>query len=380
MGMGGVSIGYHDKSTINPANPASYAVLDTSNFVFEVALSTNYTGLKTVSQSESSQDATLGYIYLGFPITKWWKVAAGIMPYSKIGYNVEITAELEKFSNIVNSFNGSGGINQIFLGNGFNVTKKLRAGIDMTYIFGKSSRNSMIYFPDSIYIFGTKVESNINVGDIIFDYGIQYDIPIDNKTTLTIGATYANKFNVSAKRNYLAKTLLGGYDDIIEYVKDTIIYDTDEKGTVVIPQRLGLGLVLFSEDNWKIGADFEWQNWKQFSAFGTTESLDNSWRLALGGEFTPNHTNISKLYRRLTYRLGGRYVQSYLNYNGTNINEFGISFGVTFPMSKSNTEIDLAFEAGSRGTTNNNLIQENFFNFSLGVSIQERWFQKRKYQ
>ncbi len=380
MSMGGIAIGLHDPTAINPANPASYGSLDSSMFLFEAALSGNYTGLKTTTQTESSNDITLRYMYLGFPISNWWKIGAGVMPFSKIGYDVEVTADVEKFSNVVHAFTGDGGINQVFLGNGFNITENLRAGVDITYLFGKSTRTSMIYFPDSLYIFGTKVESNVRMSDFVFNYGIQYDIPLNSSIKLTLGANYANKFNARSNRNYLSYTLLGGYDDIIEYVKDTIEYNPDEKGNIVIPQRFGVGFTLVSDKEWLVGGDFAWQNWKEYSAFGQSDSLNNSWRVAMGGSFKPSHTNISKLYRRLTYRLGARYNHSYLNYNGTNINEFGISFGVTFPMKKSNTEIDLGFEIGRRGTTRNELIQENFFNFSLGVSIQEHWFQKRKYQ
>ena len=62
------------------------------------------------------------------------------------------------------------------------------------------------------------------------------------------------------------------------------------------------------------------------------------------------------------------------------MNEYGISFGLTFPMKKSKTTIDLGIEAGSRGTTQAGLIKENFINFNFGVSISESWFHKRKYR
>jgi len=122
------------------------------------------------------------------------------------------------------------------------------------------------------------------------------------------------------------------------------------------------------------------KNWKEFSVFDVADTLSNSWRLTVGGEFIPDHTNISSLFKRITYRAGLKYNQSYLNFGGTKINEFGISFGFGFPMKKSKTGIDLGFEIGRRGTTVNNLIQENYLNVFLGVSIQEHWFHKRKYQ
>ncbi len=380
MGMGGLSLGIHNPTTLNPANPASYGSLDSSSFLFEIGVAASMTTLKTTQLSESGYDATLSYIFAGFPITRWWRSGVGVMPYSKIGYNVEVTIEVEYFSDVVHSFTGDGGLNQIFWGNGFNITDNFRAGIDITYLFGQSTRSSMIYYPDSVFIFGTKVESKVIANDFIFDYGLQYDINLNSTTQATIGLTYANKFNVKAKRNYLSKTLTGGYGEEVEKVKDTIEYIPDEKGSIVVPQRLGVGIAVKKEGRWLVGADFEWQNWKEFGAFDVADTLSNSWHITVGGEFTPDHTNISSLFKRTTYRGGIKYNQSYLNFDGTNINDLGISFGFAFPMKKSKTGIDLGIEVGRRGTTKNDLIQENYVNFFLGVSIQEHWFQKRKYQ
>jgi hypothetical protein len=380
MGMGGLSVATHDPTALNPANPASYGSLDSSSFLFEIGVAGNITTLKTTALSESGYDATLSYIFAGFPITRWWKSGIGIMPYSKIGYNIETLVEVDNFSNVVHSFNGDGGLNQVFWGNGFNVTNKLRAGINITYLFGQSSRSSMVYYPDSVFIFGTKVESKIRGGGFIFDYGVQYDININKTTQATIGVTYANEFNLNATRTYLSKTLTGGFGDEVESVKDTIEYITDEKGTIVIPQRFGVGVVVKKEGRWLVGMDFEWQNWKEFAVYDIADTLINSFHITLGGEFMPKHTNISSLFKRMTYRGGIRYNQSYLKFGETRINEFGISFGIGFPMKKSKTGLELGVEFGKRGTTNNSLIQEDFMNMSLGISIQEHWFHKRRYK
>lgn len=380
MSMGGLGIGIHNPTVLNPLNPASYGSLDSSSFLFEVGVSANMTTLKTTTLTESGYDATLSYIFAGFPITNWWRSGIGIMPFSKIGYNVEVLIEVPDFSDVAHSFSGDGGLNKVFWGNGFNITKNFRAGIDVTYLFGQSSRTSMIYYPDSVYILGTKVEKTVRVGDFIMDYGIQYDFNLSEKTQATVGLTFANKFNLSSKFSYISKTISGGQNGDVETVKDTIEYRPEEKGNIVLPSKYGFGVVVKNEGRWLVGADFEWQQWEQFEVLDVKDSLINSFRVALGGEFTPKHTNISSLFKRITYRGGVRYNQSYLSFYGKPINEFGISFGLGFPLKNSKTGIDFGVEMGRRGTTDNNLIQENFVNFSLGISIQEQWFQKRKYR
>jgi hypothetical protein len=380
MGMGGLSIGVSDPTMINPTNPASYGVFDSTSFIFEIGIQGNITGLKTDLQSETSSYVSLSYIMFGFPVTKWWKSSLGMLPYSQIGYNVKVYIPVEGFSNVINEIEGDGGLNQFYWGNAFKISDNLRLGVDAIYLFGQGSRSSKVYFPDSLYIFGTKTNKYTRGGDIIFDYGIQYDLKINESRTLTLGAIYSNNWNLNAKREYIAYTFSGGYDDVVESLQDTIAYDPEEKGTLTIPQRFGAGFSLVEKDRWLIGADFEWQNWENFSAFGVRDSLDNSWRVAVGGQYSPKHTSISSLAKRMYYRMGIRYANSYLSIYNTPINEYGISFGLTIPLKKSRTAIDLGFEYGKRGTTDDNLIQENFLNFSVGFSIHENWFHKRKYQ
>lgn len=380
-GMGGISIGYWNHSKINPGNPASYAEFDSLAFLFEVGIVGDIVNHKTVLQSENSNYLTLSYILTGFPVTRWWRTSLGVLPFSKIGYDVNINVDLGDYTTrIINSIKGDGGLNQFYWGNGFKIGKHLRVGFDGIYIFGRGSRSSLVYFPDSLNVFGTKTKNNVIGSDFIFDYGIQYDIPINQNRILTIGAIYSNSWSMRAKRTTVSYTLSGGFDDIVESIKDTIIYKPEEKGRIVIPNRFGLGLMYKNSDYWLVGADFEWQQWEKFAAFGATDSLDNAWRFSIGGEIIPKHTSISNLLKRMTYRLGFRYVNSYLSLLGKPINEYGISFGLTFPMKKSKTKIDLGIEAGSRGTTDNNLIKENFVNFTFGVSISEGWFFKRKYR
>ena len=66
---------------------------------------------------------------------------------------------------------------------------------------------------------------------------------------------------------------------------------------------------------------------------------------------------------------------------GTNINQYGLSFGASLPFQKSNvtrlSTLDLGIELGQRGTVKNNLIRENFLNFTIGINFANKWFEKQ---
>jgi hypothetical protein len=376
--MGGISYGIWNPTLINTGNPASYAKFDSASFLFEVSIYANMTTHKTSFQKENSDYATLNYILVGFPVTAWWRSSLGVLPYSKIGYNVEVL--VEGFDNVKNDLAGDGGLNSFYWGNGFNVTKNLRLGFDASLIYGNGSRSSMVYFPDSSFIFSSKTEQNTKGAGIIFDYGLQYDIQFKNNRLLTLGLVYSNNWYLHATHNYIAYTLQGGVDGNVEAIKDTILYEPEEDGFIILPDRFGFGFVYQQEGRWLVGGDFEWQNWNEFEAFGQNDSLNNAWRISFGGQYSPKHTSISSLLKRMSYRVGIKYINSYLSLFGNDINEYGISFGFGFPIKRSQTELDLSFEIGRRGTTKDGLIQENYVNIIFGVSIDEHWFHKRKYR
>ncbi len=378
--MGGIAYGIADPYTLNPVNPASYGVYDSTSFLLETGIKGNFITLRNTVSTENASYITLSHFAFGFPITRWWKTSAGILPYSKIGYNVKLTVKIENYSNIVNELIGNGGLNQIYWGNAFNITKNLRLGVNAIYIFGEERNSSLIYFPDSLFIIGTKTLNKTRGSDFLFDWGAQYDIHFKNNRVLTLGGEYSNQVNFSANRGYISTTLMGGHDNLVEKIKDTLFYIPDEKGTIVVPRRFGMGFSYKKRGKWLIGADYEWENWENYSYFNQSDSLQNAWKIAVGGEFTPKHTSISPLYTRMSYRMGFRYHQTYINLRNQSINELGISFGVKFPMKRSKTSLNLGFEIGQRGTFNEGLLKENFFKINFSVNILEHWFYKRKYQ
>ena len=82
--MGGISIGYWDPAKVNPGNPASYGKIDSTAFIFEIGILGNFVNHKTDFQQESSNYVTLSYLYVGFPVTRWWRTSLGVLPFSTI--------------------------------------------------------------------------------------------------------------------------------------------------------------------------------------------------------------------------------------------------------------------------------------------------------
>jgi len=378
--MGGISFGVTGKNILDMANPASYGVFDSTTFIFQTGILGNISTLQDVQNRINTNYATLSNISMGFQVLKWWHVALGITPYSKVGYDTRVSSSVSGYGHLFNDRFGKGGTTRLFFGSAFNVSKNLRVGVNVNYLFGNTRGYNIVYFPDSVYIFGTKQERYIKVGDFLFDWGLQYDIHMAKNRKLTLGAIFRNAVHVNAIRSTTTYTLVGGYEGAVENPKDTIAYFPDQKGNIFVPAAYGLGFTYSHGKRWLVGMEGEWQQWSRFRKFGVSDSLENSWRIAAGGAYTPRHTTISPLRKRMTYRFGARYNRTYIRLNGHPISEYAITGGVSFPFKLSRNSITMAIEIGSRGTLKDNLVKKTFFNFSLGINIVEHWFYKLKYR
>ena len=138
----------------------------------------------------------------------------------------------------------------------------------------------------------------------------------------------------------------------------------------------------YKGDKWLIGADFKQAKWSDYRFFGTIDSVQNSWSINIGGQVIPNATSAKSYWGRVTYRAGFSYGRDYVKVID-DLPTWGVNIGFGFPMrppsySYQYSIINTAFELGKRGK-NTNVISENYFKISLGLSLSDIWFIKKKY-
>ncbi len=379
-GMGNVGLAIRSDNYLNIKNPASYTGFDSTSFLFDISAMGMYTTLKTTEISQSADYASLGYILFGTPVTKWWKASFGLIPFSHVGYTVYEEKIVEDVGLVKYIYEGTGGLNQLHLGSGFQITKNLSVGFNASYIWGLIDRRRSVTTPDSLAILSTRIDNIDHISDFMFDLGVQYFIPLKNGMELGTGIVFQPGINLNATRKYEAVNYFSDSENNIELPRDTVAYNPSQKGVLDFPIGAGGGISLRKSNHFIVALDFNWRNWKQYKSFGRSDSLQNSFSINLGGEYIPNHSSVTSYWQRVKYRLGMRYENTYLEINNTPIKEFGISFGLGFPFRRSKSNLNFAFEIGNRGTVENNLVQENFYKFTFGLSIYERWFVKSKYR
>ena len=131
-----------------------------------------------------------------------------------------------------------------------------------------------------------------------------------------------------------------------------------------------------------VGMDFIKTSWDNYRFFGEADAVKSNWMLKVGGQITPNLLKAKNYWNLVTYRAGFNVGPDYISANGK-LPQFGITAGAGFPVRRNPytnqyTSINLGLEYGKRGN-NNNIITENIFRITLGLTLSDLWFVKKKY-
>jgi hypothetical protein len=444
FGMGGTLIGMQNDTVphffINSTNPASLPY--TRLTAIELGINYNRLTLENATQKSTVNTASLGYLSLSFPIYNWWGSTLGLLPYSSVGYNISDEREIPGVGTVDYIYDGSGGINQLYFGNGFRpfyglprrfaasqkfadlknakdfatlnrlmkrkkTLQGLSIGANVSYLFGNFENTRRSIFDPAGNYFNTRTAVTTRVSDIYLDYGAQFSFYIDSmkrrdpndsinhrrirqdlkeNIKITLGATFSAQTDIKARIDTMSVNFF--YNSIgNEIVRDTIQLTENTRGTMRLPLSVGFGASIRKGDRLTLGADFLMQNWSSFQAFDKNPGLKNSMRVSIGGQYVPNSKKFgttTDYFKRVHYRLGARYSQTALELKNTQLTEYAVSAGFGFPVGTSFTMrnfsmVNIGVEYGSRGTLTNGLIREKFVKINVGFTINDRWFRKSQF-
>ncbi len=373
--MGGATLASRYSLQINTANPASYTVTDSLNFMFEFGLQGNFTAYKTDISSMKSNDINFNYFMMGFRINEWMAASFGILPYSNVGYNVQVLGDVENTGAYQTTYYGEGTISDAMFGLAIQPFKFLSFGANLNYRFGNLKRSSELYFAESdLYLL--QRYSTIRLLDFGLEFGAQAMFPMSGDRQFVLGLVFENKPTYTAAVSDIVQKNLS-YGTSTD--QDTLFYQSEEKGKIVFPTTLGIGLSYGKKDVYEINIDYYHQQWSKATFMGNeSQFLTDLNKFAVGAEWIPEKYSIRNAFKRVAYRAGFKYEQTYLTVDGHQINSFGITFGLGIPVYRSNSTINVSAEIGRRGTTSYNLVLENYAKVNLSANLHDLWFIQRK--
>ena len=189
-GMGGVGYAFRKGNEVNPMNPASYASIDSVTMIFDGGLSGQITNFKEGGRKLNAKSGGFDYVTGAFRLFRHVGVTFGVMSYSNIGYSYSSSERPEGMTtDMVYKYSGDGGLNQLFVGMGFQILKSLSVGFNVGYLWGDMERTVKTSTSSSINTLYR--EYNASISNYKLDFGIQYTQPVSAKDNLTLGAVFS---------------------------------------------------------------------------------------------------------------------------------------------------------------------------------------------
>lgn len=380
-GMGGIGVGLRDNRFINYMNPASITERDTLSFMLDFGVDQKNFYNSDGNVKSAYNTFNMHNILITAPIYKKSALIIGISPYSDIGYKFEAAETDNKliadYGDIKYQQYGTGSVNQFFFGAAMNFFKHFSLGAEYIYYFGALNRYSNILFNSESSMRTLETGWDYALGASSGKVGLQYFGKIGKKKDLdlTLGATY--RFKANLKGDFTRFAYATGA------TTDTIVHTSFSNTKIKIPEEFSFGFSIRKRDKWLLGADYMRQDWSK-SVFAPTPNIDFTPVAAsyykAGFEFTPNKYDIRYYMKRVTYRVGVYYEQSYIKIEGQQINGAGFTLGMSLPIYRLYNAVNVAVDFGQRGTVRRNLVRERYVQFIVNISLHDIWFVKHRYQ
>ncbi|WP_047247285.1 membrane protein [Maribacter thermophilus] len=381
--MGGIGM-YADSIHVNLKNPAAYGELgmDVLNkvgtVVYTAGISRNNYRLKSYTEEESPSVTTLDYLSLGFSLGKGLGMGFGVMPYSSVGYNFLSEREVDG-QTVTNNFNGDGGLNRVYYSIGYEIIENLSIGATVNFNYG-TLNSERLQQADDVQ-FGAFDRRSSEIHGFDFNYALNYT------PTIKEGYTLHASVRVNTQGNLVSENerKIGSFSNVngvnIEEIEVDLYAQNLANTELKIPTTTTVGLGYGKDLKWFLGAEYSYQGLSSFeNSFMGVDNVQykDASSFALGGFYTPNYNSFNSYFNRITYRAGLRLDKTGMVVNDVDINNFGITFGLGLPLGRSFSNLNIGFEMGRRGTTKADLIEESYYKINLGLSLNDRWFRKRK--
>lgn len=388
-GMGGGGTAFTDPFTVNSENPASYSFLNFAHFEFNADFKTRNVTFEN-QPSKSSFTGSINNIQIGIPMKNIGGLSFGIHQVSNIYYNLTDTITILN-DRTIRQYAGTGSFQNAYVG--FSITKfNLSLGANFGYTFGNRINGYNLYNFENVNLRDVDDERSTKYGGFMLNLGAIYQIKLKNSYFLNIGARYQKEsiLNGSKDGYTVGKTYKYDSKGIQRLVSiDTIqVYD-NTTGKLNMPSIIGFGVHFGKHEQIDVLADFKYYNWSNYSDFGQKDSIaENSFKSSIGFSYTPDFTALyksgSSYFSAVTYRAGFYFNKDYVYLRNTTINDIGGTIGFGFPIRRtmSNNQfgkINTAITFGNRGTYQNGLAREYYFNLTFGASFNDIWFIKPVY-
>jgi len=397
--VGSALTAWFDSTSLNVYNPAGLSGVRLTSL--EMGSIGYFARLGDGQRELDRSNLNFSYLLVGFPVSRRWSTAFGFMPYSFVNYQVVHQVD-SGFAQWREEFRGKGGLNQVLWVHGLSLGKNWHAGLTTRWVFGSKGQERLQVYPfqDSLFRYNLRITEQARVSDVQLTLGLQYRRVFDaNNTTQALGRSASGREQTTGfrfinagisldlpasfrlRQNIVADRFTYQGNNLI--VRDTLQNTNKDGLSMEIPMGWSAGF------HWGINRKWQWMgdggltSWSRFRYADSADSLSNSWFLRSGFQFTPawDRYKGDSRFKSIRYRMGMRYQKGPVVIMGESIDELGLSLGMGIPVRRilSQPMLHTSIEVARRGTLNQGLVREHMIKLSLGLTLNDTWFIKRRY-
>jgi hypothetical protein len=372
LGLGKTGVANLNRDFVELINPASWAALQLTRIEFSLALN----GVRLTDNNNSTYYTNSDFkgFTFAFPISTKYGIgfASGLLPYSRISYNVvkKNTGATELGGDNTITYKGEGGLTRLFMGASYKTPLDWILGLSVEYYFGRRTYSSSIKFDNSNFASAVFENDYRSTG-----FGTTLGLISEDLSKLL------NSDLITNLRVGFAVNLISNLDTEIsltanpETAADTIYSGNSE---LTMPARVTGGFNLQLENEYNFNLEYIFQPWTDYKLANIKSPyLKDLHKISFGFEYVPVWRLSSSTWEQIIWRAGLSYESTQYKIMGNDINQYSVFAGLSFPLSFANT-LDLGFEYSIRGTTDLNLLKENFYKLNVGISFGDLWFQREQ--
>jgi hypothetical protein len=384
FGMGNVGVSTPNGANAQVQNPALLYYVNRVSF--EIAGTGQAKRISNGQESVTAGNGGLSYMALSVPVTKIWRSAIGLRPFSAVNYAASQVGTVGGQPNVpvLSGNTGEGTISEAYFSNGVRLFKGFTVGLTASYLFGAIDKNAYTQLQDSVGLANaTQVVLNehSNYSDAVFKAGFSYRHALSKKVNATLGGVYGFETELKQKVKPLLQRRRAS-DQLV--ITELALADSANR-KVTLPGFWEAGLSFDNAKNWVVGAELSGRSWSDYNGTDAAK-LRNSLRFGVGGEYVPDPTSIDSYVKRIAYRAGFSYSQTPYFDQGQQVNDKSVHAGLSLPIGSvprppeyNQSFINLGVALGQQGSADKGLLQEKYVRFMVGVTLNSSWFIKPKF-
>lgn len=368
---GNIHGAYRSSFSPNYHNPASLSYLSLTNY--NVGVRGVYEEQRYKSGYVPSYNAYASNSSLAFPINKIGGACLGFRPFSSGGIegtsnDIAIGDQLANYR-----FLGNGGVSRFFGGLGIapfaasrdSFWQSFSIGYYASYLFGQIRRSESLLFSgtDTSGYFHSAIVQSANYRGALHQLGWQQSFRLHKRIHVDAGFSYQlPSFLFSVRESY---SITNNANSQQLVTADTLDFRDPVSGSWSGGLGIGLG------EKWKFWLDYGRRG------KGSDQYAISSRRYALGLLLWPGPDGRGGIISRSQYRLGATYTENEAIIGTSVVSSFSLRGGIGLSARKLRPPMFfLGFEYLRRGGTG--LVNQTFYAVNIGISINEKWFVRRR--